>query len=59
MVKKIVNEFKIGDWVRVTKLGINGSYQVESIEDKVYTVVQKAGTYEHRLELPVRSLVKL
>jgi|TARA_R110002073_G_scaffold334013_1_gene522626 hypothetical protein len=52
------NKINIGDWVKVSKLGINGLYQVESIEDKIYTVIQSEGTYTHRIKLPLKTIKK-
>jgi hypothetical protein len=56
-------EIKVGDWVHVLIVGLSDKneppYQVESIEKDIYTVVQKEGSYEHRLLLPVEKLRKL
>ena len=56
-------EIEVGNWVKVFIVGITDKYeppyQVERIEDDMYHVVQKEGTYEHRLILPVKKLRKL
>ena len=52
-------EIKVGDWVVVTKVGLTERYMVESIEDDFYIVVQKEGTYTHRLKLDKNKVRKL
>jgi hypothetical protein len=52
-------KIKVGDWVIVTKVGLNERYMVESIEDDFYIVVQKEGTYTHRLKLDKNQVRKL
>ena len=52
-------ELNIGDWVMVKKVGFNEVYKIESIVDKIYTVVQKEGSYVHRIELKEKYIKKL
>ena len=52
-------ELNIGDWVMVKKVGFNEVYKIESIVDKIYTVVQKEGSYVHRIELEEKYIKKL
>ena len=51
---------KKGDWVIVTKTVLNDSpFQIESIDENGYTVVQKEGSYEYRLKVKKDELKKL
>tara|TARA_B100000287_G_scaffold161937_1_gene152760 strand:+ start:614 stop:769 length:156 start_codon:yes stop_codon:yes gene_type:complete len=50
---------KKGDWVRVLKTGLNGAFQIESIDDDVYTVTQKEGTYVYRIKVKKEEVEKL
>ena len=56
-------KIEVGNWVHVLIVGLSDKneppYKVESIEDDMYHVVQKEGSYEHRLILPVKKLRKL
>ena len=52
-------EIKVGDWVIVTKVGLTERYMVESIEDDFYIVIQKEGTYVHRLKVKKNKINKL
>ena len=52
------NKIKIGDWVRVLKIGMEGMYEVESIENDNYTVVQREGTWSYRLTLKINEISK-
>jgi len=56
-------EIEVGDWVQVLIVGLSDknepAYQVESIEDGEYTVVQTEGSYQHRVKVPVTRLRKL
>ena len=51
-------EVKIGDWIRVRKVGIDGLYEVESIDGDEYTVVQKEGSWVSRLKLKLDEVDK-
>ena len=54
------DKIKVGDWVRILKLGMNDvAAQVESITDDVYVVVQKEGKYEYRTNLNKKEMRKL
>ena len=52
-------KIKVGDWVIVTKVGLTERYMVESIEDDFYLVIQKEGTYVHRLKVKKNQINKL
>ena len=52
-------EIKVGDWVIVTKVGLTERYMVVSIEDDFYMVIQKEGTYVHRLKVKKNKINKL
>jgi hypothetical protein len=58
------SELKVGDWVQVLVVGINTdknepAYQIESIKGEEYSVVQKEGSYEHRMKVRKSKLRKL
>ena len=54
------DEIKVGDWVKILKLGMNETAaQVESITDDEYVVVQKEGKYEFRTKLDKKKIRKL
>jgi|TARA_B100001778_G_C17963053_1_gene351353 hypothetical protein len=52
------SEIKVGDWVRVLKVGIDGVYEVEKIDGDEYTIVQKEGNWTNRLILKVNEITK-
>jgi FtsP/CotA-like multicopper oxidase with cupredoxin domain len=45
--------------VRLLVVGFDNPYQVESIDGDDYTVVQKEGSYLHKMKLKKEKLVKL
>lgn len=48
---------KIGDWVRVRKVGINGVYQVVNYnEDGTLVVEQNDGGYRHRMKVNIEDV---
>ena len=54
------DKIKVGDWVKILKLGMNDTAaQVESITEDVYVVVQKEGKYEYRTNLNKKEMRKL
>ena len=51
---------KQGDWVRVIKTGLsNKPFQIESIDEDGYLVVQKEGSYVYRIKVKKDEVVKL
>ena len=52
------SEIKVGDWVTVRKVGIDGVYEVESIDGDNYTIVQKEGNWTNRLTLKRNEIDK-
>ena len=50
---------KIGDWVRVRKVGINGVYQIVGWnEDGTVIVEQNDRGYKHRMKVNIEDIVK-
>ena len=45
--------------MRLLVVGFKNPYQVESIDGDEYTVVQKEGSYLHRMKLKKEKLVKI
>ena len=45
--------------MRLLIVGFENPYQVESIDGNEYTVVQKEGSYLHRMKLKKEKLVKI
>ena len=56
-------KIKVGDYVLPRMIGIvekgDPPYTIEKIEDGIYTIIQKQGTYEHRLKVPKEKLKRL
>ena len=51
---------KVGDWVRITKVGLSdAAYIVESIDDDECTVVLKEGSYVYRVTVKKDEIKKL
>ena len=61
--KNKVIEFKVGDWVDVKIVGImekeDPPYRIESIDGDECVVVQKEGSYVHRIKVSKNKLVRL
>ena len=56
------SELKVGDWVHVLIVGFGSresAYKIESIDGDEYNVVQKEGSYEHRVKVKKGKLRKL
>ena len=51
-------DIKVGDWVRVRKVGIDGLYEVESIDGENIVVTQKEGSWVSRLKLKLDEVIK-
>ena len=45
--------------MRLLIVGFENPYQVESIDGNEYTVVQKEGSYLHKMKLKKEKLVKI
>ena len=56
-------ELKVGDWVKVRLVGIDGgnqpAYQIESMDGDDCVVVQTEGTYQHRMTVDKKKLKRL
>ena len=54
------NRMRIGDWVKVRKIGIDGAYQIIDWDDHGrITVEQNDDGYKHRIKVEIEELVKL
>ena len=61
-LKKKKNRIKVGDWVRVRIAGFGSdepSYKVESVKNDIYVIVQKEGSYKHRMTIKEDKIKKL
>ena len=61
-LKQKKNKIKVGDWVRVRIVGFGSdepSYKVESIKNDIYVIVQKEGSYKHRMTIKEDKIKKL
>jgi len=52
-------KLNVGDWVRITKVGIKGAYQIVKIELNEYTCVQNDRGYKHMVVVGSEELIKL
>ena len=61
--KNKVIEFKVGDWVDIKIVGIRENedppYIIESINGDECVVVQKEGSYVHRMKVSKNKIKKL
>ena len=52
-------KIKIGDWVRIRKIGIDGVYQVKNWnEDGTLVVEQDDRGYKHRMKVNIEEVIK-
>ena len=52
-------KIRIGDWVRIRKVGIDGVYQVKNYnEDGTLVVEQTDGGYKHKIKVHIEDIVK-
>ena len=52
-------KIRIGDWVSVRKVGIDGVYQVvKENEDGTLVVEQSDGGYKHRMKVSIEEVWK-
>ena len=61
-LKKKKHKIKVGDWVRVRIVGFGSdepSYKVESVKNDIYVIVQKEGSYKHRMTIKEDKIKKL
>ena len=59
-MKKKKNRIKIGDWVKVRKVGISGAYQVTDWDDHGrITLEQNEDGYIHKMKANIEELVRL
>ena len=52
-------KIKIGDWVRIRKIGIDGVYQVKNWnEDGTLVVEQDEDGYKHKMKVRIEEVIK-
>ena len=52
-------KIKIGDWVRIRKIGIDGVYQVKDWnEDGTLVVEQDEDGYKHKMKVRIEEVIK-
>ena len=52
-------KIKIGDWVRIRKIGIDGVYQVKNWnEDGTLIVEQDEDGYKHKMKVRIEEVMK-
>ena len=56
---KKTKKLTVGDWVRITKVGIKGAYQIVKIEFDEHTCVQNEDGYKHMVVVGSEELIKL
>jgi len=50
---------KVGDWVHIAKVGINGAYKVIEIIGELYLCEQNDDGYKHKLKVTEKEIIKL
>ncbi len=59
MAKLPKHKIRIGDWVRIRKIGVDGMYQIVEWDEHGRVVVeQKDGSYTHRIKVELEELIK-
>ena len=58
MAKLPKHKFNIGDWVRVKKIGVDGMYQIIEINDEIFELEQRDGSYTHKMKATIEELIK-
>ena len=52
-------KIKIGDWVRIRKIGIDGMYRIISYEeDGTLIVEQDEDGYKHKMKVSIEEVIK-
>ena len=51
-------KIRIGDWVRVRKIGVDGMYQVKAESNGIFELEQKDGSYTHKMKATIEELIK-
>ena len=54
-----MKKLNVGDWVRCTKVGVDGAYQITKIELDEYTCVQNDDGYKHTIVVTKDEIVRL
>ena len=49
----------VGDWVRITKVGIRGAYQIIKMDLDEIICEQNDRGYKHRIRVELEELIKL
>ena len=51
-------KIRIGDWVKVRKIGVDGMYQVKAEINGIFELEQKDGSYTHKMKATIEELIK-
>ena len=51
-------KIRIGDWVRVRKIGVDGMYQIVGETNGVFELEQRDGSYVHKVKATIEELIK-
>ncbi len=54
-----VKKLSVGDWVSITRVGINGAYQIIKMDLDEIICEQKDGGYSHKIRVEEKELKKL
>ena len=52
-------KIKVGDWVIIRKVGINGPYRIIEIIDDLYVCEQDDDGYKHKIKVTESQIKKL
>ena len=52
-------KLSVGDWVRITKVGIKGAYQIIKMDLDEIICEQDDRGYKHRIRVELEELIKL
>ena len=52
-------KLSVGDWVRITKVGIKGAYQIIKMDLDEIICEQNDRGYKHRIRVELEELIKL
>ena len=52
-------KLSVGDWVRITKVGIRGAYQIIKMDLDEIICEQNDRGYKHRIRVELEELIKL
>jgi len=52
------HKIQVGDWVKVRKIGVDGMYQIKGVENGIFELEQKDGSYTHKVKATIEELIK-